>query len=162
MPARKVTVPSEVIREGGKVTIYTIGYEKRTGKELMALLKKAGIEHLADIRKKPISRKADFRAKALQALCERAGIEYGPWPDLGATEEMRERLQTTGDLVRFHKDFRAYAKKSLKTPVKRLAEVAAEKVVALLCYERAHEECHRSTIADLVADELDGRIVAIL
>ena len=154
--------PSTIIRERGKVTIFTIGYEQRTGKDLIAALKKAGVEHLADIRKKPISRKADFRAKALRQLCEKAGIEYGPWPYLGATEEMRERVKATGDFAAFHKEFRAYAKKCLKEPIKRLAAVAEGKVVALLCYERAHEECHRRTIAALVADELDAGIVAIL
>jgi uncharacterized protein (DUF488 family) len=164
MPERRQvrdSVPTTVIREGGRVTLFTIGYEKRTGKELIGVLRRLGVEHLADVRKKPISRKADFRAKALAALCAKAGIEYGPWPELGATEAMRDRLHATGDLGRFHKEFGAYARKRLKDPVKRLAAVAKRKKTALLCYERAHEECHRREIAEMVAEEIGAGVVAV-
>jgi uncharacterized protein (DUF488 family) len=152
----------KVVREGGSVTVFTVGYEGRTGEDLIAILRDAGIEHLADIRDKPVSRKPDFRAKALMALCEDAGIEYGAWPDLGSTEGQRDRLQTTGDIDHFHKTFRAYAKRYLDEPVEKLARLAKRKSVALLCYERAHDDCHRSTIADLLADRLKAGVTAIL
>lgn len=150
------------IREGGKVTLYTIGYERRTGEDLVAALKDAGVEHLADIRDKPISRKPDFRAAALRANCEESGIEYGAWPGLGSTEDQRERLHESGDLARFHKTFRSYAEKNLGDDIALLAKTAKAKVTALLCYERSHDECHRSTIADLVATRLGAGIIAIL
>lgn len=154
----------KIIRESKRrsATVFTVGYERRTGEDLIALLRDAGIEHLADIRDKPVSRKPDFRAVSLMALCEEAGIEYGAWTDLGSTKRQRDRLRETGDLKYFHKLFRAYAKRSLEESIDRLARVARRQSVALLCYERAHEECHRSTIADLVADRLDAGITAIL
>lgn len=151
-----------VVREGETVTIFTVGYERRNGEDLMAVLRDCGVDHLADVRDNPMSRKPDFRREALRSICEQAGIEYGSWTDLGSTESQRDRLRETGDLKQFHKNFRAYARRSLSEPIDRLAKVAKKKTVALLCYERAHEECHRSTVADLLADRLDAGITAIL
>lgn len=155
-----------VIREAGAggaaIAIFTIGYEGRTGEDLIAALRDAGVRHLADIRQKPVSRKPDFRAPALRALCEVAGIEYGAWPELGSTEDQRDRLNETGDLERFHRVFRRHAERSLGAAIERLAGVARTKSVALLCYERAHDECHRSVIADLLAERFDGGVTAIV
>lgn len=147
---------------GTGTTLFTVGYEKRSGEELIAILKDVGVEHLADVRDKPVSRKPDFRASALKAMCEDAGIEYGAWTDLGSTEQQRERLHETGDLEAFHRVFRKYAEKHLDEPLSRLAKVVKKKSVVLLCYERAHEECHRSVVADLVADRAKSAITAIL
>ncbi len=152
------------VREGKAkgAVIFTIGYEGRTGEELIAGLRDAGVRYLADIRQKPVSRKPDFRAGALCALCEDARIEYGAWPELGSTEDQRDRLNDTGDLGHFHRVFRRHAERNMIAAIERLARIARTKPVALLCYERAHDECHRSVIADLIADRLDGAVTAIL
>ena len=151
-----------VVREGRAITVFTIGYERRDGDGLVAALRDAGIDHLADIRDKPISRKPDFRASALRAICEDAGIEYGAWSELGSTEDQRERLRESGDIDAFHRAFRRHALKNMDVPIARLTKVVKAKVVALLCYERTHEECHRSVIADLLADRLNAGITAIM
>ncbi|MBX3377224.1 MAG: DUF488 domain-containing protein [Phycisphaeraceae bacterium] len=151
-----------VIREGDRITVFTVGYERRDGESLIAALRDAGVEHLADIRENPVSRKPDFRARALKALCEDAGIEYGAWPDLGSTESQRDALHETGDFSAFRKNFRAHAQRRMSEPIERLCVVARKKTVALLCYERSHEECHRSIIAELMADRLDAGITALL
>lgn len=151
-----------VIREGSPLVVFTIGYERRDGDGLISALRDAGIEHLADIRDKPISRKPDFRASALRARCEDAGIEYGPWSTLGSTESQRESLRESGDLERFHKVFRAHAKRHFDEPLTELARVVEAKTTALMCYERAHHDCHRSVIAEMLADRLHAGITAIL
>lgn len=149
------------IRNGGKITIFTVGYEKRDGEALMSLLRDAGIEVLADIREKPMSRLPDFRATSLRQLCMEAGIEYQGWAQLGSTEDQRERLKKTGDFSTFAKQFRKHVDKFCENEIDQLAKVARNKAVALLCYEREHEDCHRSIVADLLADRLDATIVAI-
>lgn len=151
-----------IVREGNGTTLFTIGYERRDGEELVAALRNAGVEHLADVRDKPISRKPDFRASALKAICDEAGIEYGAWTDLGSTEKQRERLRETGNLPHFQRVFRTHAERQLKAPLEKLAKLAKKRVVALLCYERAHEECHRSIVADMVADRINATVTAIL
>ncbi len=149
------------IREGGPTTIFTIGYEKRDGEGLIFLLKDAGIELLADIREKPTSRVPDFRAAALRNYCENAGIEYRNWPELGSTEKLRENLKATGDFKHFESGFRKYVLQHGKIALEKLAVDAKKKTTALLCYERLHEECHRSTVAELLADILNAGIVAM-
>lgn len=151
-----------IVREGRKVTVFTIGYERRDGEELLGALRGAGVEYLADVRERPVSRKPDFRAAALEARCDAEGVEYGAWTGLGSTESQREALRESGDLPRFRKNFRAYAKRSLSSELDQLAKIAKKQTVALLCYERAHEECHRSVIADLLADRINAEIAAIL
>jgi uncharacterized protein (DUF488 family) len=149
------------IRAGGGVTIFTVGYEKRSAEGLMSLLRNAGVEVLADIREKPMSRVADFRSSALRGFCEHAGIVYESWPELGSTEEQRDDLKESGDFGAFERTFRKYIVKSCEEPLRKLAEKAKQKPVALLCYERLHEECHRSVVADLIADRLNAGVIAI-
>jgi uncharacterized protein (DUF488 family) len=152
---------ARTIRQGTTVTIYTIGYEKRDGEGLMSILVDQGIKALADIRQRPLSRKPDFRAATLEAACGNAGIEYQSWPELGSTENQREGLQESGDFATFARRFRAYARRTMSDTIKQLAGSAKRKPTALLCYERLHEECHRSIIAELVAGELDATIIAL-
>lgn len=142
--------------------IFTIGYERRDGEELISILIDLGIDYLADIRDKPMSRKPDFRGTALRARCEAAGIEYGGWSTLGSTEKQRDRLHATGDLKGFHRSFKKYTVEHLEQPIEELAEVARSKSVALLCYERSHEECHRMVISEALADKLGAGITAIV
>lgn len=149
------------VRSGEGAEIYTIGYERRDGEDLIAALRDAGVDALVDVREKPMSRKPDFRGKALKALCEDAGIQYLPMPSLGSTGELRDQLRETGDFGRFRKRFTALANRSMRKPLSELAHLAKQQSIALLCYERCHEECHRSILADLVADSTDATIVAI-
>ena len=149
------------IRPGGPVIIFTIGYEQRKGAELISMLRGAGVGLLADIREKPMSRLSDFRGKALRGFCETAGIEYRHWSELGSTEKLRDHLKDTGDFKRFEAGVRRHILRQGKPALAELAAAARHKPTALLCYERLHEECHRSTVAEMLADMLDAGLVAL-
>lgn len=150
------------VREGSGASIFTIGYEGRDGEDLVTRLVDAGVEVLVDVRERPFSRKPDFRKRALQALCEESGVEYESWVRLGSTAHQRENLKATRDIGTFMKRFRDFAKRGRTEELESLGEFANKRTIALLCYERAHEECHRCVVADLVADEIDASVVAIL
>jgi uncharacterized protein (DUF488 family) len=149
------------IRQGSATTIFTIGYEKRDIDGLISLLHDAGIDLLADIRQRPVSRVACFREGPLSRYCENAGIEYRNWPTLGSTDELRDKLKATGDFKRFEGRFRKHVAKVGRAALEELAAEAGKKSTALLCYERLHEECHRSAVAEMLADILDATIVAL-
>jgi uncharacterized protein (DUF488 family) len=128
---------------------------------LISLLRDAGVGVLADVREKPVSRVADFRAASLEHLCKEAGISYMGWPGLGSTEAQRDELKETGDFKKFESQFRAHMLKNAKDDLDKIAAVAKRRSVALLCYERLHEDCHRSVVADLMADRLKATVVAL-
>lgn len=150
------------VREGGDVTLYTIGYERRTTDEFISLLHGAGIRILVDVRDKPVSRRAGFSKNSLRASCERAGIRYEGMPELGSTQGQRNSLRETGDMKAFVRSFRAYAARSLDHPIEQLLKHVEAGPAALLCYERDHDDCHRSILADIVAKRIDATVVAIV
>lgn len=151
----------KVIRSGSAVTLYTVGYERRDSEDLISVLRDQGIKAIADIRERPISRKAEFRAEPLRLACNAVGIEYQSWPMLGSTIEQRDELQATGDFKRFAHRFRQHAAQTMKADLTRLSKSISRIPTALLCYERLHEDCHRSVVAELVAAYVDATILAI-
>jgi uncharacterized protein (DUF488 family) len=149
------------VREGNGVTVYTVGYERRLLPELIQVLRDIGVELLVDVRENPFSRRPDFRSSSLAAACTTAGLRYESWTELGSTEAQRTKLIETHDYSEFRRRFRKFASTRRKSALDRLADVANKQTVALLCYERSHDECHRSVVADLVAKRLDASVAAI-
>lgn len=150
------------IREGSGPSIFTIGYERRDGEDLVSALLDAGVDTLIDVRERPFSRKPDFRERALRASCEDAGIKYESWTRLGSTAHQRDELKDTGDLSGFMRKFRAFARRGRHEEIVELANESFDRTIALICYEREHEECHRCVVAELLADVNDASITAIL
>lgn len=129
-------------------TIWTIGYEQATVDGVIGALSGAGIEVLADIRFLPLSRRPGFSKSALAAAMGEAGIEYRHLKPLGTPAEGRAAARR-GDHAELE---RVYAGQ-LELPealaaMAGLRELAGEKRVALLCYERNAAECHRSLLID--------------
>ena len=150
------------VREGNGTKVFTIGYERRDGPDLVSRLVQAGVTNLVDVRERPMSRKADFRKSLLEERCRAAGVTYESWPELGSTNHQRRQLWETGNVGEFRRRYRDFARRYRADALDALARVAAMKTVALLCYERRHEQCHRGVVADLLADRIDATIVAIV
>lgn len=126
--------------------IWTIGYEQATVAGVIDALKEAGVEVLADVRALPLSRRPGFSKSALAGAALEAGIEYRHFKALGTPKEGR-------DAARRHDHAaleRIYAGQ-LELPEAmaagaELADLAGERRVALLCYERSAPECHRTLL----------------
>lgn len=156
-----VNLRYEDVRIGNGPTLFTVGYERRDGEDLINALRDAGVDFLLDVRDRPFSRKPDFREKALAAACSDAGIRYESWTRLGSTDHQREQLRDSGDFSEFRRRFRDLAKRGRTDEIFALAELTKKHSIALICYERCHGECHRSIIAELVAEINDASITAI-
>jgi uncharacterized protein (DUF488 family) len=134
-------------------TIWTIGYEQATIDDVVTALVAADTEVLADIRYLPLSRRPGFSKSALAAAVREAGIEYRHIKPLGTPAEGRAAARR-GD----HDELARVYAGQLELPeamaaMAELRELASEKRVALLCYEREASECHRSLlIAALLPD----------
>lgn len=149
------------VREGNATKLFTIGYERRALADLIARLRGAGVQVLADVRQRAMSRRPEFRGARLRDACTDAGISYEQWPELGSTPEQRADLKETGDIQAFRRRFERYARRSLTPALDRLAAHAEQSCVALLCYETAHEDCHRGILADLIAQRVGATILAL-
>lgn len=132
-------------------TIWTIGYEQTTMSAFLAALQGAGVELVADVRAIAASRRPGFSKTALAANLAEAGIGYRHFRALGTPPEGRAAARVL-DLAKLK---RVYAGQ-LELPEAiaagaELADLAHERRVALLCYEREPECCHRTLLrkADL-------------
>ena len=134
-------------------TIWTIGYEQATIDRVISALREAGAEVLADIRYLPLSRRPGFSKSALAAAVREAGIDYRHIKPLGTPAEGRTAARR-GDHAALA---RIYAGQ-LELPealaaMAALRDLAGEKRVALLCYEREASECHRSLLIEALLSD---------
>jgi len=134
-------------------TLCTIGYERAELADFLQTLADAGVQVLVDVRERPYSRRHEFSKDALARAVEDAGMAYRHERALGAPPWIRHAVQEDGDYDRFFRRYREHLAEQ-EPVVQRLAgEVTAP--MALLCYEREPGECHRSVVAERLA-ELTG------
>lgn len=127
--------------------LFTIGYEKRDTDEFFEVLSKNRIAVLADIRAVPYSRRKEFSKKQLAAKLAEAGIEYIHLADLGGPKELRDKVRADDDYEYFFDKYQIYLEKQADA-LKTLLDLATQKAVCLLCYERDVNRCHRRTVAE--------------
>lgn len=143
---------SDPARQGGlrRQGVVSVGYEGRELGEFVRDLAAGGVTVLADVRLNAVSRRRGFSKSALKTALDSNGISYLHLRGLGNPKENRSIF--SGDQVQEGRDvFRALlssgdARRDLET----LRSVAAENVVAVLCFEQNEERCHRKVIIDQV------------
>lgn len=132
----------------GPWVVYTIGYEGRSLEEYMAALVRVRITRLVDVRENAISRRPGFSKLALRRACAAAGIYYEHRGELGVPSGDRRRL--TGKrrrpelLDRYERTVLDHAALDVRA-VRHLVESGDR--LALTCFERDPEQCHRSRLA---------------
>lgn len=147
------------------LSIWTIGYEQATQAAVIAALRGAGIELLADIRYLPLSRRPGFSKSSLKAAAEEAGIAYRHFKQLGTPPEGRAAARR-GDHPALERSYSGQLElPEAMAQMAELRDLAQERRVALLCYERAAAACHRSLLYEaLLADferiDLEPALVA--
>ncbi len=127
-------------------TIVSIGYERRDVSELIGLLRANGVVTLVDVRLNPISRKKGFSKKALAAALGDAGIEYRHERELGNPKENRDPFRRGLESAR--QRYTRHLQNGAHSVLERLVDLASTSRIALLCYERDHDQCHRSCILE--------------
>lgn len=132
----------------------TIGYEGRSLEGYLNILIRDGVTLLCDVRRNPLSRKYGFSKGALSKSCEGVGIRYEHLPELGIASEERRELKTKAD---YNNLFDKYAHEDLSKQINALTKIKMwiEKGarVALTCYERLPEQCHRHCIAEAIEEK---------
>lgn len=150
--------PHAVVRPADGPALVTIGYEGRSPEAYLNELLRVGITVLCDVRRNPLSRKLGFAKSTLAKACAAVGIRYEHVPELGIASEQRKSLETQAD---YDALFDEYARESLPRQGAALAKIAewmrAGERIALTCYERAPEQCHRHCVAEALAQSSGTR-----
>lgn len=134
--ARQLTSPSVV----------SVGYEGSTVDELVGKLKANDVRVLVDVRLTPLSRKPGLSKRRLAVALEQAGIGYVNEPALGNPRANRAGLRA-GDPHSRAKFEKILRNDDASKAIAAVVELMSGGVVALLCFERQHAECHRSIVA---------------
>jgi uncharacterized protein (DUF488 family) len=133
-------------------TLYTIGYEKARLADVIATLAGAGVATLIDVRDRPISRRPGFSKRQLEAAVEEAGMRYLHLRALGTPPEGREagrrrEWDTFWNIVEIR-----LAGPEAELALHEAALTAQQAASCLLCYEADWRRCHRSRVAELLAE----------
>jgi uncharacterized protein (DUF488 family) len=136
--------------------VWTIGYEQTTVGDFLAAPKAAGVEVIADVRAVAASRRPGFAKSARRANLAEAGIGYVHFRALGTPADGRAAARAGK-----HEALKRIYAGQLELPEAlaqgaELAELAREKKVALLCYERDAGGCHRTLLREAMLDEFEA------
>ncbi len=136
-----------------KITIYTIGFTKKSARAFFTSLQHAGVARVLDVRLNNQSQLAGFSKKDDLAyfLNAIAGIGYAHLPDLAPTQEMLTAYKSKNG------DWEVYEQKFLALLRDRQIEKSASKDVlnggCLLCSEDQPHHCHRRLVAEYLAEK---------
>ena len=132
--------------------VFTIGYEGRTLDELVHRLRSNRVQVLVDVRENAVSRKPGFGKRQLSGALESSGIEYLHEPRLGNPRDNRDAFRN-GSLATGKRRYMKHLNNGSRAAFDEVVQLALTKRVALLCFERAQVECHRSCIVEQAQTE---------
>jgi uncharacterized protein (DUF488 family) len=131
--------------------LFTIGYERASLPQLVALLQAAKVKALIDVRELPNSRRAGFSKRTLGSTLAEAGIGYTHLKTLGTPKAGRE-ANKAGRMKEFWKIVDgALGRPEALMALEQAAEIAGKQTACLLCLEHDHAVCHRDRVADMLA-----------
>lgn len=129
--------------------LFTIGYEGVSLETYINKLIINDVKVLCDVRKNSYSQKWGFSKSTLQDACEKVGIKYIHIPQLGIETEERQELNTIADYKALFKHYESNTLKDNWSYLLDLSEILKKnKRVALTCFEKSIQMCHRSVVAN--------------
>ncbi len=139
--------------------ISTIGYEQARPAAVLDELKRAKIELLVDTRAVAASRRPGFSKRQLAAALDEAGIAYIHLQKLGTPAEGRAAAKS-GDFDRLWRIYEKHIKRAEAQDAldELIALIRSGKRIALLCYCRDPQACHRSRIVDHVKKRIQVNV----
>ncbi|MDP3884498.1 DUF488 family protein [Hydrogenophaga sp.] len=130
------------------MTIYTIGFTKKSASKFFDLLQHSGAKRVVDVRLNNVSQLAGFAKRDdlkyfLEKIC---GMEYVHQPLLAPTQDMLDEYKKNGG------DWATYEARFVDLMEKRRIEreIPREEVIdgCLLCSEDKPHHCHRRIVAE--------------
>ena len=128
------------------IRLHTIGYEKRSLDEYLELLQDAGITVVVDVRQTAWSHKPGFSKGLFSAALERVGIRYVHAAFAGNPKSLRATARSHAECLDRYRGYLDERPEIVAEFDALLTDLAGEHV-AITCFERHHEDCHRSILA---------------
>jgi len=140
------------------MTIYTIGFTKKSARAFFSKLNESGAKRLIDVRLNNVSQLAGFTKKddlryLLDVICQ---MEYLHLPELAPTRDMLDAYKKEKG------DWRVYEDRFLALMRERHVEESVSPRVmedsCLLCSEERPDRCHRRLVAEYLRDKWGGSL----
>ncbi|MGU3654092.1 DUF488 domain-containing protein [Mycolicibacterium sp. A43C] len=139
-------------------TVVSIGYEGRTVDDLVAQLLQQEVQVLVDVRLTPLSRKPGLSKTKLSEALAAVGIRYVHHRALGNPKDNRAGFRA-GE-PQSHARYRDVLDSTAATEaLAHVCELLDGGVVALLCFEHDHSECHRDIVVRRLMQARPGAAV---
>jgi uncharacterized protein (DUF488 family) len=129
--------------------LISIGYEGRSVEELVQTLHGESVTVLVDVRLTPLSRKPGLSKRKLAAALGEAGIAYVHLPALGNPKDNRVAFRA-GNPAAYERFGTLLTEDGAQQALSEIAELLDDNTVAVLCFERSHDECHRRLVVEAV------------
>jgi uncharacterized protein (DUF488 family) len=130
--------------------LVSVGYEGIDVSTLIDQLKEQHVRWLVDVRLNPMSRKPGWSKRSLRASLAAAGIAYVHHRELGNPKDNRQgfRAGVAASRMRF---WSLLQSESAGEALRHIGELLDGGTVALLCFERSHDSCHRGMVSEALA-----------
>jgi uncharacterized protein (DUF488 family) len=140
------------------VSVFTIGFTKKTAEEFFSLLKSSSVERLIDVRLNNVSQLAGFAKKKdlqyfLQQLC---GIDYVHSPNLAPTDDILKAYKKN-EITWDEYERRFLDLMDLRSIDQEFDLVTLEQS-CLLCSEHQPHHCHRRLVVEYLNDRWDSKL----
>jgi len=143
------------------LTIYTIGFTKKSAEDFFNALRNSGAKHLLDIRLNNKSQLTGFtkRDDLCYFLKRLVDIEYHEIPELAPEESMLKEYRKTKDWGKYARSYMELIRS--RQSEKRISPKLLEEGIVLLCSELKADHCHRRLAAEYLArlKSLNAKIV---
>ena len=128
-------------------TLFTIGYEQAKPDAVLGELSRAKVDLLVDTRAVAASRRPGFSKRQLAASLDQSGIDYLHLQKLGTPAAGRQAARA-GDIDKLWRIYDEHIKTAEAQDAlgELVTLIKSGRRVALLCYCRDPQACHRSRI----------------
>lgn len=134
-----------------KHRLYTIGYEKRSIKEFIDRLIKAEVDILVDVRQIAWSYRPEYCKTRLNRRLKASGIDYLHLPEAGNPKEYRVKAKSIQSCLILYRNYLGRTKSGLNELKSIIQQSGAgNRRVCITCYEKDHQNCHRSIIIEFM------------
>src|SRR5215475_8901243 len=129
-------------------TIFTIGFTKKSLRDFVETLRRAGVKLVVDIRLRNTSQLAGWSKQPDFAYLLEAGfgIAYEHHPEFAPSDELLDAYKKDHDWTRYEERFNQLLDE--RQPEAEAQELLRKDSICLLCTEPTADKCHRRMVAE--------------